>query len=299
MWYLRLTIIFFICAAALAAKDLIIKHLFNSGVLFSQIVFYTGVFALLFSILLSWYKKEKFVITNKKYQAFRILIVCFSASFSFLSFKLLCPSIVNIGSKMTLPFMILISPLLALPYGKKEKYLAVFTLGIMSLFFYQSLCHDESIWFGILILLISTLFMIGEYITLNTTVKKESPVLICTIPSVALIMLGGIYAFVFNEPLFTMSTPSVLFLLCCGFSYFIVYYSGIIRYKLLPPGLAEYPSLMTILFIWPIDVFFFGGKISVNALIVGLTGLVLLSIIIREHRKTKIRNTLATEVVSP
>lgn len=258
MWYVKLVIFFLICAFALAAKDLLIKYLFNSGILFNHIIFYTGLFSLIISLLFSLCRKEKFAIVHKKYQFWRIIIVSLSAFFVFLSFQLLCPSIVNIGSKMTLPLMILLSSFLALPYGKKEKYLALLTLAIMFIFFYQALYCDNTSRVGLLILLISTFCMIGEYMTLSHTVKKESSALICSIPSVSLILLGISLSFVFNEPLWVLN-KNTFFLLLCGLSYFIAYYSGIIRYKLLPPGLAEYPSLMSIFFIWPVDVFFYRG----------------------------------------
>ncbi|MDC9622376.1 hypothetical protein PSI22_12205 [Xenorhabdus sp. XENO-7] len=289
MWYLKLATSFLICATALAFKDLIIKYLFNQNVMFSQLFFYTGFFSLTLSVIISKLNKHAFAISNKKYQVRRVFIVCISTSLAFLSFKLLSPTVVNIGSKITLPLMILLSSFLVLPYAKKEKLLAGITMIIMLIFFYQSLSIDKASLLGIGILLLSAFFMIAEYMTLSHTVKYESQALVCLVPSVSLILLGIIFSIIFNESLFYISGKLITGLSICGILYFIAYYSGVIRYKLLPPGLAEYPSLMTILIVWPVDVLFFNGNMSFNTIIFGILALILLGIIIREHRKSKLK----------
>lgn len=289
MWHLKLAISFFICAGSLACKDLIIKYLFNHGVLFGQLIFYIGVFSLCFSAMFSKINKDKFTVKNKQLQTSRIFIICISSSLVFLSFRLLSPTVVNIGSKITLPLMMLLSPIFGFSYAKKEKNLALVTIAIMLLFLYQSLSNDSASLLGIGMLLLSTFFMIAEYITLNKTVHSESPALICSIPSLSLILLGVGFSAWFGESLFNITNEMLIIMATCGFFYFVAYYSGIIRYKLLPPGLAEYPSLLSVVIICPVDNLFFGETISINTLIFGLAALILLGFIIREHKKPKIQ----------
>ncbi|MHC9247674.1 hypothetical protein [Aeromonas jandaei] len=287
-WYLKLIFSFLICTGALASKDLIIKLLFNNGVSFSQIIFYTGVFGLASSVILVGLKKDPVKVNEIRYQVSRMFIVAISGALVFYSFKLLSPTVINIGSKMTLPIMIILSSLFSLPYSRKEKTLAALTLLVMLTFFYQAMAADFTALLGLGILLLSTFVMIAEYMTLNHTVRTESPALISSVPSLSLIILGCILSYSLNESLVLDGYSQLPFLTLCGFFYFVVYYSGIIRYKILPPGLAEFPSLLTILIVWPVDKLFFGGNISPNTLVFGMVAIVMVGYIIHEHRKSVI-----------
>ena len=120
---------------------------------------------------------------------------------------------------------------------------------------------------------------------LSKAVKDENKFYIYSTPSLALLISGIIMSYGDFNIILPIRLEVLILLILCGFMFFMAYYTSIIRYKYLPPGLAEYPSLVTYFILLPIDLIFFNGSfdsfVFLNAVII----LSLMSILVKVRVK--------------
>lgn len=276
---------FIIFAFSLSMRDVFFRYLLLDGNSLSVVCFWTGVFGLVFSFF-TVKRKEELILLKPKYQLLRLILNGFSCTMVVYIFKEMPPSTVSILTKSGMPLTILVGGFFGHKFLPKERVLSFLIILSISTFAFLSLGSDEKTSsIALLILVISILLTVSEFLLLSKAVKDENKFYIYSTPSLALLISGIIMSYGDFNIILPIRLEVLILLILCGFMFFMAYYTSIIRYKYLPPGLAEYPSLVTYFILLPIDLIFFNGSfdsfVFLNAVII----LSLMSILVKVRVK--------------
>ena len=271
--------VFFGCALSLACKDILFSLLFRYGICFTQIIFYTGLSCLFFSLLHFCVSKQKMWCRDLKLQCKRVFWVSISSIFAFAVFKYLSPTIISIGVKMTFPLLVILSRFLKTDYSGKERLVAWGTICVLFLFFILTIREGADL-FGLTLLGLAILSMVGEFQTLSFSIHADNPALVCFAPSFGLVLVGLLLAGIGQGDISFPALMEGSMLFVCGLCLFFIYYTAKSRYTLLPPGLAEYPTLLATLFVWPVDAYFLGSIISERVLLTGFIAIIMMAFLL-------------------
>lgn len=256
-----------------AFRDIVFRFAFANGMEFAPMAVLTGILGITLSVLFLGRSKANYRVKNKRLLIARLAMNLLSTFLVLKAFELLSPSFIAITTKSALPFLIVAAPMikdLRGKYSRQEQALAICALLSIGSFSYITLSADVPL-FGLIILTVSIVMTLAEFLLLSKSVKEESPFYISAVPSFSLLIVGvATQAFGGHMPLIT---PTYILLgALAGIMFFLAYYTSLVRYKVLPPGLAEYPSLFTYFLILPMEVFLLNGKFEIfvfaNAVIV-------------------------------
>ncbi|NOI60592.1 hypothetical protein [Vibrio coralliilyticus] len=276
---------FIIFAFSLSMRDVFFRHLLLDGNSLSVICFWTGFFGLVFSFF-TVKRKEELILLKPKFQFLRLILNGFSCTMVVYIFTEMSPSTVSILTKSGMPLTILVGSFLGHKFFSKEIKLSYLIILCISTFAFLSLESDEKTsHIALIILFTSILLTVSEFLLLSKAVKDENKFYISSTPSLALLISGIIMSNGELNVILSIKFEVFILLFLCGLMFFMAYYTSIIRYKYLPPGLAEYPSLVTYFILLPIDLAFFNGNfdsfVFFNAVII----LSLMSILVKVRVK--------------
>lgn len=138
------------------------------------------------------------------------------------------------------------------------------------------------------VLVLSIFFTVAEFMFISKTVKGENHFYISATPSVSLMLVGLLLALNESISILFIGTKLSLLFFISGILFFTAYYSSIIRYRYLPPGIAEYPALLTYFVLLPVDVFLFNKSFNVASFLCAILVLLALSILLNSRLKDKL-----------
>ncbi len=243
---------------SLASKDLISRFVLTHGVPTPHLLLVGGTVAFLVALAIALGRGQKLAPDSVKYQSVRILLDAMSWAFATLAFKYLNATSISIISKAYIPVLVLIGPWIGNRFSTKQKVLASAALAAMVLFAFANRAPNEDL-LGYFYLLLTTITVSAAYIMLRHSTIKESPFIVTAVPALACVLVGGIWGVQIEMPLST-STLNFTLEIACGFLIYLLYAASIYRYRVLPVGLAEYPTLLTGFVILPAEYWLFGLK---------------------------------------
>jgi len=145
---------------------------------------------------------------------------------------------------------------------KKEKVVSYILIGLVFIYSMSLLLFEKYSRIGILIFYVSLFAICIEFLFLAKSTIKGTIFDQALSPSIALIV-GGIVVF-FGIQSGTLSLKfdlnTHLYTVLAGVALFFAYSSSAMRYKLLPPGIADSPTIVAFLFIYIFEVLL-GAKI--------------------------------------
>jgi hypothetical protein len=241
---------------SMASKDVISRFVLTHGVPAAHLLLVAGTVAFLVAITIALVRGQKLAPESVKYQCVRILLDAMSWAFATLAFQHLNATSISIISKAYIPFLVLIGPWIGNRFSSKQKVLAWSALAAMVFFAFANRAPNEDL-LGYFYLLLTTLMVSAAYIMLRHSTIKESPFIVTAVPALACNLVGGIWGAQIQMPLAT-STQNFVLEIACGFLIYALYAASIYRYRVLPVGLAEYPTLLTAFFILPAEYWLFG-----------------------------------------
>lgn len=269
-------------AICIAARDVSYRWIFQQGVTPGTVMFLSGAASFLTSIIFSLFSKHSFKINKPKVQLWRLAITCCAGYAVIKSFFYVSPSHIAILSKAALPILILIGSFFGHSFVSREKIMATLVLEALA-FFALILPSGELSLIGFIILSLSIAFTLIEFLFLAAAVKNESPFYMSATPSLGLILAGIASGCDFDS----LKLLTIIVLALSGILFFLAYLTSSIRYKILPPGLAEFPSLMTYFFILPLEILVYDKKPSPYVFAAATFTLCLMSILVVMRARTK------------
>ncbi len=276
---------FLVFALSLSMRDVLFRYMLVNENSLSLVCFGTGIFSLLFSVVFID-KVEMFKIVKPKVQFIRLIMNCFSWTLIIYIFSLLEPSITSILTKSGMPLAIIFGAVFGHSFLSKEKKLAVVILFlIFSFAFLSTQVYDDIPLSTLMVLAVAIVLTVFEFMFISKSVRDENKFYIWSTPSVALILSGlflmdGDFSSILN-----VDIKLLTLLFFSGLMFFLSYYTSMVRYKYLPPGLAEYPSLLTYFILLPIDLILFDGVFNVIVFLNAVVILLLMSNLIKERLK--------------
>jgi len=241
---------------SLASKDILSRFLVTHGVPAPHFLLVGGAVAFVVALLIALVRKQKLAPESVKYQGVRILLDAMSWAFATLAFKYLNATSISIISKAYIPVLVLIGPWIGNRFSTKQKALASAALAAMVFFAFANRAPNEDL-LGYFYLLLTTITVSAAYIMLRHSTIKESPFIVAAVPALACVLVGGLWGMQIQMPLAT-STLNFVLEIACGFLIYALYIASIYRYRVLPVGLAEYPTLLTGFVILPVEYWLFG-----------------------------------------
>jgi hypothetical protein len=244
----------------MSLKDVISRYLLVNGLPVAHLLLTAGTVAFLFAMAVSLFRSQRLSIASPKYQTIRLILDAVAWASATQAFKLLNATSISIISKAYIPLLILLGPFLGNLFSRKQNLLAVAALLAMTGFAFFSRAPNESL-IGYFYLLISTITVTASYIMLRHSTLKESPFIVVATPAAACVLVGLVWGGQIGMPL-NVSVQTLFLEFVCGLLIYGLYTASIYRYRLLPVGLAEYPTLLTAFFILPSEYFLFGLRPS-------------------------------------
>ncbi len=244
-----------------ASKDIVSRFLLVQGIPVAHLLLFAGGTAFFIALFQALTRGTSLHVNSYRYQTVRLLLDGAAWAFATQAFKLLNATSISIISKAYIPLLILIGPLLGNVFSRKQYFFASSAFLAMVAFAFFSRAPNESL-LGYLFLLLSTLTVAASYIMLRHSTIKESPFVVVATPALACVMVGAVWGLQLEMPL-AATGPEFALEAICGLLIFGLYTASIYRYRLLPVGLAEYPTLLTAFLILPAEYFLFGWFPSV------------------------------------
>lgn len=296
-------LVFGLFALTLAARDVAYRVLLAHDIPLGAVLLGSGLLSLLAAPLLHWNHTGSWRLQRPGLQTARL---CVNAGFwilAVLTFRYLRPSTVNILAKIALPILVIVGPRIGHPYTTRERRIAVLAVLLTVLFAWVSLAQGASAY-GLLLLGIAIGLSILEYLLLANAVKKEPPIYVVATPALACTLAG--LALVVPSILSGGNAASVVphtptdwgWLLLAGICFFGAYWTSIVRYRLLPPGLAEYPALLPYFLLLPIEWLLFGHTTTPLVFTNAVVTLGLMTMLLALRRRTACNAPAATKVAS-
>ena len=269
----------------LAGKDLLFRVLALGGMSSGQILFMVGLGCGTTTLLIASLTKTPINLKNKKLQVLRFFVAGLSGYFIAEAFGILNASSVAMVSKIYIPLLLIFSPLIGVSYSKKQKVLAfasIVGIGVFAIY-----TRRPGVPFaGYAYAIIAALLVMVEYITLRRTALSENSFWTAATPSVSCLAFGLLGAGPSHIlQLQTSSTSAISIAFLAGVILYLIYAVSIHRYRLLPLGISEYPSLATALILLPVEFAIYGGRPEPSYVIclLSTTFLMALTIYFRDH----------------
>ncbi len=246
----------------LAGKDVISRYVLVHGVPTYHLLTVSGGAALIFSFLFSVALGQSRKVCSYRAQVVRLILDAVSWGLVAEAFRLLNATSISIVSKAYIPFLVLLGPVLGNHFSRKQNALALGSMVSMVAFAFFSRDPAESLW-GYLYLGLAVLTVAAGYIMLRQSSLKESPFIVTATPALACLLMGVIGSMHAKE--FALVPDPYWYLeILCGLLIYGLYTASIYRYKILPLGLAEYPTLLTCFLILPSEYMLFGWVPSIT-----------------------------------
>lgn len=279
----KIALAFLVFTVSLALRDILFRYLMIEGVSVATICFWTGSFSFILSFKI-FSKEGEYKLKRPFTQFIRLIINCISWASVIYIFGMLDVSTVSIITKSGMPLAVIFGSFFGYIYSSLEKKVSSIVLLMVLCFTYFSLpdLSLESI-IALSVLTISIFFTVAEFIFISKSVKNEKYFYLSATPSVSLILVGLILGYDQPSSLLFIQPELLFVLLLTGIFFFTAYYSSIVRYRYLPPGIAEYPSLLTYFVLLPVDVFIFNKSFGFLTFSCGVLVLLGLSYLLR-HR---------------
>lgn len=239
----------------LSAKDLLFRIMAIQGLDATDILFLTGVgcfiSSTLFSVILSsWGHRDVFAFGSLRVQLLRLVISGTSSLFIANAFKYLNATTVTMASKIYIPLMVIIAPLFGVFYNRKQRGIALFAICSILLFaFFDTTSLDKMT--GFYFIGLAVFCVILEYILLRKATFISGLFWLSFIPSLSCILYGLLLS---KNGICLLNEENLFMGLLSGFMLYLVYTASSLRYKLLPLGISEYPSLFTALVLLPVEI---------------------------------------------
>jgi hypothetical protein len=271
--------------ALLAVKDLLFRVLALEGMSSGQILFIVGLACGITSISVAVLTRGQIELKNKKLQLVRFFVAGLSGYFIAEAFHVLNASSVAMVSKIYIPLLLLVSPLIGVSYTARQKVLAAASIGAIVIFI---LCthQPEMPIAGYGYAIIAALLVMVEYITLRRTALSEKLFWTAATPAMSCLVYGLLTAGPTNViQILDMPIATIAIAFLAGVILYLVYAVSIHRYRILPLGISEYPSLVTALVLLPLELLIYGGhpESSYILCLVSTTFLMGLTIYFRDH----------------
>lgn len=245
---------FILFAIALSFKDIFIKQ----GLSISHDIGFTMAlmgFSFLFLSMTINLLTEKRMILKHAFSWPRFLCNIVANITMVTAIYFLDASSVNVLNKSTIPLIILLGSIFGFTYSRQEKGISlILILAVLGYSFYLVYFLSYS-FLGVMIFFISLVTVSIEFLFLAKACKSGNILDITLSPSLALIA-GGFIVYLFNDSgsFIKYNSAAFLFPILAGISLFFSYFSSPMRYKLLPPGISESPTIFSFFFIYTFEV---------------------------------------------
>lgn len=272
--------------ALLALKDLIFRGLALKGMSAGQLLFFVGTGCGFLATMVAVISRGTIALKSVPLQLLRFMVAGLSGYFIAEALHLLNASSVAMVSKIYIPLLLIVSPLVGVQYSRRQKLLALVSIAAICTFAFFVYAGGQPAA-GFLYAIAAALLVMVEYITLRRTSLSESLFWTAFTPALSCIAFGLLGAGstgirqVAALPLIEVATA-----ISAGGILYLIYAVSVFRYRLLPIGISEYPSLATALLLLPLEYVFFGWRpdSAYIACLVTTTLLMGMTIYFRDHR---------------
>jgi drug/metabolite transporter (DMT)-like permease len=245
-------------ALLLSVKDILYRYLLVGGTPVSTLLFISGLGNLILATTLALINNQSFAPKSWKFQTLRLITNCFFWLALAQGLSLVSATSVALFSKAYVPLLILAAPLLGIKYSNTQKTLAFFTLLVMGIFVIAGRASNESL-LGFGFVFVAVLAVMIEFIMLRKSAFKESTFILAAVPGLACLSCGFFWIVTTSntQQIAEISLLEIVLAVISGFSIYGAYFVTVIRYKILPLGLAEYPALLTAVVLLPTEYVLF------------------------------------------
>lgn len=196
-----------------------------------------------------------------------------------ISLDLLDASTVNVLNKATIPAIVLLGALVGTAYRSSEIILSVSLLSAIlgySIYIVTSLAAPID---GLGIFTISLSAVVIEYLFL-AKVARDGSLLDMTLPPSVGMMIGGIAIAAIDESglSLALSDEQAFFITLTAVALIMAYMTSKVRYRLLPAGIADVPTVFVYFIIVALEWMLFGRPVTVAE--TGVAGIVLVTYVV-------------------
>jgi drug/metabolite transporter (DMT)-like permease/predicted double-glycine peptidase len=235
-------------------------------------------------------------------QIFRALIAGLALTFFSMSYNWLSASTIAVLSNIDVPLLVILGSWVGQRSSARAKFLSVISVSVLVI--YTLTLHKESNWIlGLSTLGLGCFLLCFGYFFIKKSMAEENEAITVLTPSLALIAYGG---FPFAVSLFsgdvsstindslTHSIPSVFMnwnqssvglCLLSGVGMFGAYYATMRLYEHADIATAEFPTLISSIFIQPMEAFLFRESLSLPHLILSIVFVGIVHLILKSENK--------------
>ncbi|WP_447744574.1 hypothetical protein [Pseudomonas nicosulfuronedens] len=254
---------------ALAVKDVLFVLAMRLGSRPYQMLFGVGI-AMLLVLLALWLRntEQKISITLAN-QLPRLILNIVSWPALVLSLRYLDATTLNVLNKATIPVTMLIGVALGVTYQRQEKVLALMLVVLcLAYAIFLVLVQGYQV-VGMACFVLALVAISGEFVLLAKNSQHISGWQLGITPSISMVIGAFVLYIMDGAP--ELQWPSAEYgqEMLVGSSFIIaaamtfVYVFSPVRYKILPPGLAEFPSIFSFLLIYASEIILINRRFSV------------------------------------
>jgi len=248
---------FLVFTIALSFKDIFIKQSLITGTPISLLLIIMGVTLLIPCLIFEFSKTKSMPKLNSKFNLSRYFINIILNTSMIMSIYYLDASTINVLNKSTIPLTILIGSAFGLIYTQKEKLISAFLVVITLIYAMYSFLYFNYSYIGFILFSISLIAVCIEFLLLAKATVSGNSLDVIMPPALGMIS-GGVllmgYDYTADNLSLNITTKMLTLSFMAGFALLFAYSTSKARYKLLPPGIADSPTIFSFFFIYIIEV---------------------------------------------
>ncbi len=244
-----------------AASSLVLKYLALLGMPAAQVLVFRGMGCLITALAWALYYRQGLWPREPRSQLIRIIVSGLSLFLITASYHYANATTVSIVQRMDIALLILLSPLVGEPRGRRQMAFAAVILVAFFTFALGFQGPGEGM-LGYLFAFLGTLGVTFGFLLIKASSRKETEGVIAAVAGLAILLygLGGSAA----TGTWIVTPQTAVIGLCAGALMFLIYMLTIRLYRLMDVASAEYPTLFAVLLVAPAEHWLLGARFDLS-----------------------------------